>query len=136
MGEGLRVVDLCKLGAACALGAALALLSACDGYQERARVAAEMTGGDAERGRAAIRRYGCGTCHTIPGVEGAEAFVGPPLAHLPRRTYIAGVLTNTPDNLVRWVQDPPGVDPLTAMPKLGVTERDARDIACYLYTLK
>jgi len=41
-----------------------------------------------------------------------------------------------PPNLIRWIQDPPGVDPLTAMPKLGVSEADARDIASILYTLR
>ena len=52
------------------------------------------------------------------------------------RTYVGGVLTNTPDNMIRWLQNPKQVDPLTAMPDLGVTEQDARDIAGYLYTLK
>ena len=41
-----------------------------------------------------------------------------------------------PDNLVRWMMTPHGVDPLTAMPNLGVGERDARDIAAHLYTLR
>jgi cytochrome c1 len=52
------------------------------------------------------------------------------------RTYIAGVVSNTPDNMIRWIQNPPGIDEKTAMPNLGVTEQDARDIASYLYTLK
>jgi len=30
--------------------------------------------------------------------------------------------------------DPPANDPRTAMPKLGVSERDARDMAEYLYS--
>lgn len=49
------------------------------------------------------------------------------------RVYIAGVLPNDPNNLVRWVMNPPGIDSLTAMPYLGVSERDARDMAEYLY---
>jgi hypothetical protein len=36
----------------------------------------------------------------------------------------------------RWIKDPPAIDRLTAMPKLGVADRDARDIAGYLYTLR
>jgi cytochrome c len=52
------------------------------------------------------------------------------------RSYVAGVLPNTPSNVIRWIQNPPGVDHLTAMPNLGVTDTDARDIASYLYTLK
>ncbi len=131
-----RVVELCKLALACAIFCAFVLAqSACDEQQlkESARAA---TGGDPDRGRAAITRYGCSTCHTIPGVKGADALVGPSLEHVASRSYVAGVLPNTPSNVVRWIQDPPGVDRLTAMPNLGVTDSDARDIASYLYTLK
>ena len=97
--------------------------------------AAQLVGGDAERGRAALRQYGCGACHSIPGVTGADGLVGPPLAGVGGRAYIAGVLTNTPEHLVRWIVNPVGVDPLTAMPMTGVSERQARDIATFLYTL-
>jgi cytochrome c len=50
--------------------------------------------------------------------------------------YVAGVLANTPDNLIQCIRNPPDVDPRTAMPNLGIGEPDARDIAAYLYTLK
>ena len=95
-----------------------------------------LTGGDPRRGAVAIRQYGCGSCHTIPGIRGAEGLVGPPLQGIGQRAYVGGVLTNTPDNLVRWIQDPPAVDPKTAMPNVGVTYRDAVDIAGYLYSKK
>ena len=62
-------------------------------------------GGDPERGKAAIHRYGCGACHTIPGIAGHGANVGPPLSELAARVYLAGVLPNTPENLVRWLRD-------------------------------
>ncbi|HKN57589.1 MAG TPA: cytochrome c oxidase assembly protein, partial [Gemmatimonadaceae bacterium] len=88
------------------------------------------------RGRAAITRYGCGSCHTIPGITGAQGLVGPPLGQIASRVYIAGVLANEPDNMIRWIENPPGIDSKTAMPNMGVTPRDARDIAAYLYTLK
>jgi putative membrane protein len=88
------------------------------------------------RGRAAIAKYGCGSCHTIPGITGAEGLVGPPLGQIASRVYIAGVLPNDPDNMIRWIENPPGVDEKTAMPYMGVTPRDARDIAAYLYTLR
>lgn len=93
------------------------------------------TGGDARRGRQLIGNYGCGSCHTIPGIQSATGLVGPPLLWFARRTYIAGVLPNTPDNLVRWLKDPPSVDSKTAMPKLGLTDQDARDVGAYLETL-
>jgi cytochrome c1 len=38
--------------------------------------------------------------------------------------------------MVRWLRDPPGVDPLTAMPRLGLGERESRDIAAYIYSLR
>lgn len=103
---------------------------------DREAAAAALTGGDPAAGRERIVHYGCGACHTVPGVAGAHRQVGPPLAGLPERMYIAGVLANNPANLIRWIESPTEVDPLTAMPDLGVTEADARDIAAYLYTLR
>jgi cytochrome c1 len=72
----------------------------------------------------------------IPGVVGANRSVGPPLAGIANRQYIAGVLPNTPANMMRWLRQPTKVDPLSAMPDLDVTEQDARDIAAFLYTLR
>lgn len=88
-----------------------------------------------QRGEELIQTYGCGTCHTIPGVRGADGLVGPPLTSFRERGYIAGRLTNTPENLARWIADPQDVDPETAMPDLGVSRSQAEDIAAYLHTL-
>jgi cytochrome c2 len=123
-----------RLGGTAAL-AALALLAAC-GDEAARQDAAMLTGGNPSEGMAAIRRYGCQSCHTIPGLPGPKALVGPELKGIGQRAYIAGVLPNTPENLTRWIVNPPGVDPKTAMPFLGVTDQDARDIAAYLYSLK
>ena len=112
--------------------AAVALL-ACS--SERRQVSA-MTDGDPARGRLMLRKYGCQSCHSIPGVPGGDARVGPPLAGIASRSYIGGVLTNAPDNMLRWIQDPKKVDSLTAMPNVGVTRADARHIAAYLYPLR
>jgi putative membrane protein len=98
--------------------------------------AARVTGGNPVNGAGAIRAYGCAACHVVPGVPGAKGTVGPPLNGIVSRAYIAGVLTNSTDNLVRWIQHPQQIDPLTAMPDVGATEPVARDIASYLYTLK
>ena len=96
----------------------------------------ESTGGDAQVGEHLIYTYGCGSCHVIPGVAEAIGTVGPSLQGFGSRYYVAGVLINTPRNLFRWVSKPQEIDPRTAMPDLGVTERQARDIAAYLYTLQ
>lgn len=100
--------------------------------EARARAA---TGGDPQHGRDVMRQYGCDSCHTIPGVAGADALVGPPLDKFAKRAYVAGVMPNSPPNLERWLMHPRGVLP-TAMPEMGVTESDARDMAAYLYTLE
>ena len=131
---GLGVSELARLLLSCALVVSFSILTACNRETERA--AAAMTGGDPQRGKVAVSRYGCATCHTIPGINGADALVGPPLNQMGSRSYIAGVLPNNPANMIRWIENPPGVDRLTAMPNLGVTDSDARDIAGYLYTLK
>jgi cytochrome c oxidase assembly factor CtaG len=122
---------------AVSLGCALLAVTASCGMdgEDAAYTAERLTGGRAERGAAAIRRYGCGSCHTIGGVPGATALVGPELDGLAGRSFIGGVLPNTGENLVRWIQDPRAIAPRTAMPDLGVTEGDARDIAAYIYTL-
>lgn len=94
--------------------------------------AQHIRGADAARGEQAIERYGCGSCHTIPGIRGARAVVGPPLNAIGRRRVIAGRLPNTPGNLAQWIQHPQEIDPGVVMPDLGVTDREARDIAEYL----
>ena len=115
----------------------LALVVATGGCTHGEADAAALThGGDPARGKELIRAYGCGSCHTIPRVPGAESIVGPNLQGIGRRAYIAGVLPNTPENMMRWIIDPPGVDDKTAMPNLHVSAREARDIAAYLYTLQ
>jgi cytochrome c2 len=94
-----------------------------------------VAGGDPQRGERVIAQAGCGACHQIPGVRGAAGLVGPPLDALAERTVIAGVLPNTPDNLVRWIQTPQAVVPGNAMPDMGLTPQQARDVAAYLGTL-
>ncbi|MGE0879580.1 MAG: cytochrome c family protein [Acidimicrobiia bacterium] len=89
--------------------------------------------GNTGAGRAAIARYGCGSCHTIAGIDGAGAHVGPPLDGFARRRMIAGHITNNADNLERWIRFPQSVVPGSAMPDMGVSEQDARDIVAYLY---
>jgi cytochrome c len=116
------------------ISGAVLLLGGCreGGIVPRQRV----LGGDPERGKRTIVAYGCGSCHVIPGVPAAEGRVGPPLTDLADRTFIAGRLRNEPTALLRWIREPREVDSNTAMPDLGVTDGDARDIAAYLYTLR
>lgn len=90
--------------------------------------------GDPARGRALIETKGCGGCHTVGGVTPARGVAGPPLTNVVLRPVLAGTLPNTPENLVRWLLDPPAVKPGATMPRLGLTESEARDLAAYLYS--
>jgi cytochrome c2 len=120
-----------------ALGCLVIATNGCANKAAQAeQIAQTTTGGSAGRGLAAISRYGCGSCHVIPGVSGAFGKVGPPLTGFGSRFYVAGVLQNTPSNLERWIENPPAVDEHTVMPNLGVSHQDAVDIAGYLYTLR
>ena len=92
--------------------------------------------GDAAEGKIVMTRSGCGSCHEIPGLMHANGLVGPPLQHFAGRTIIAGLLPNTPQNLVKWIRYPQEVVPGNAMPDGGLNDKQARDIAAYLYTLR
>ena len=114
--------------------AALLLVSCQNGAVRREAIAS--TGGDPARGRESIRTYGCISCHTVPGVAEAQGKVGPSLDGIGGRVYLAGHLNNNATNLIRWIRTPQEIVPGTAMPDMGVTERDARNISAYLYTLR
>lgn len=116
------------------IGGAL-LLGAC-GESEVERQARQKTGGDPGHGAVLVRRYGCNACHMIPGVPGAKGKTGPTLEGIADRPRLAGEIDNTPQNLMRWIRDPQSVKKGTAMPTLGISEPEGRDLAAFLYTLK
>lgn len=93
-------------------------------------------GGDAANGRLLLRQFGCGNCHRIPGVAAAEGSIGPPLAGVGRRVYLAGVVPNSPENLASWIRAPQRHKPGTTMPDLQVTEAQARDMVAHLQGLR
>lgn len=117
----------------CTLVAVLALSACSDEATRRSQL---FTNGDPDRGKTALTSYGCIACHTIPGVRGSNSLTAPPLIGISQRSYLAGMLENTPDNLRSWIQHPLKVNPHTAMPEQGVTGQDASDIAAYLYTTR
>lgn len=118
------------------LGAALAVGDSLLQSRSGRERAAMLAGGDPERGRDLMVRYGCSTCHETPGLRPSARGVGPPLGGLAQRVYVAGVLVNTPANLIAWIVDPKAIDPLTAMPVTGISEPEARDVAAFLYSLR
>lgn len=117
----------------CLTIAVLAALAAC--AEEEPVEAHRVPGGDPERGRLLIAAYGCGSCHIVPGISGADGVVGPPLTDWAGRQWIAGNLWNEPANLMSWLQDPQAIEPGTGMPTQGVTAEESAHMAAYLYTL-
>ena len=130
-GSTRRRHGILRVGGACIL---LLVAAACG--DDAVPVELRVIGGDPQAGRTAIAKYDCGVCHTIPGLNGARGTVGPPLTEFGRRSLIAGSLPNRPDMLTRWIRNPPALEPDTAMPNMGISEQEARDIAAYLYTLR
>ncbi len=106
---------------------ALASLAACS--PKRPPVGVQ---GDPERGKIVVTQYACQSCHLIPGVPGSKVYVGRPLEGMAERKVLAGAVPNDQAGLVRWIRDPQSIDPHTAMPNMGVSERDALDISAYL----
>jgi len=124
-------------GAAVVAVVAAVALSAAACSQEHSTTGPRIIrGASPETGAQLIKKYGCGTCHTIPDINGASGLVGPPLIHFGRRGTIAGFWANTPDNLTDWIQDPQHMLPGNDMPTLGITRTEARNIAAYLESLQ
>jgi cytochrome c2 len=110
------------------------VLPACD--KDSARREATDFNGHPKQGAKLIANLGCGICHSIPGIDDARGRVGPPLAGIADRTVIAGMLPNTPRNMIAWLRAPQSVVPGNVMPNMELDDHDARDIAAYLYTLR
>ena len=79
-----------------------------------------MTGGDPTRAPGIMRHYGCGGCHTIPGIPGADGQVGPQLSGLLHRVYIGDGIPNSADHLVQWIRAPHQFSSHSAMPATGI----------------
>lgn len=109
-----------------------AVLAGC-GEDEPESTAGLVEGGRPERAPEPMLVHGCGSCHSIPGIDSVEDGVGPDLEGFADRRTIAGRVPNRPEELIRWIQHPQEVAPGTLMPEMGVTEQEARDIAAYLY---
>jgi cytochrome c1 len=95
-------------------------------------------GSPAAEGAMIIASKPCVGCHTIPGVPGANGQVGPNLAGVASRTKIAGgaVPNNGPDDLKKWISNPPALKPGTIMPVVPLTDDELTKIVAFLETLK
>lgn len=89
-----------------------------------------------ERGQKLLAQYQCGSCHTIPGVPSARGQATASFQGFGQRSYIAGRLVNGPETLAQWIMRPDDMVPGTAMPSMGVSQGDARNMAAYLLDLR
>ncbi|MEJ7777262.1 MAG: c-type cytochrome [Sphingomicrobium sp.] len=110
----------------------LLLATACKPPPEQRPV---MPAADAARGKQAIERVGCGSCHAIEGIAWPKGAIGPPLDGLAGRAAIAGRVPNRPDLLAAFIRNAPAVAPGTTMPAMPLNEQESRDVAAYLYEI-
>jgi cytochrome c oxidase subunit II len=76
---------------------------------------------------------GCVGCHALNAYEAPKGMIGPNLANVGARSYIAaGTLKNTDENLAHWIMDPQGIKQGVLMPNLGINADDAKALVAYL----
>jgi len=77
----------------------------------------------------------CAGCHTIRGTDAAGKHA-PDLTHLnSRRKIAAGLLTNTPDHLKKWIMNAQGLKPGSRMPSFALSENEASALMLFLSKL-
>ena len=90
----------------------------------------------AVRGKGVFESNACAFCHRIGGTQ-ANGRTAPNLTHVASRPSIAaGMLETNPENISRWIADPPGVKPGTRMPKVPLTREEHEALVAYLSSLK
>jgi len=78
---------------------------------------------------------GCVGCHSLVAYNAPKGLLGPNLANVGARTYIAaGTLPNDDQNLAHWIRFPQDVKHGVLMPNLGVTEDEAKALVAFLRT--
>lgn len=88
------------------------------------------------QGKQSLVKYGCYACHVIPKISKGAGRVGPKLEEIAEQIYIGGVLPNSPDNMIKWLQDPQQYSPNTAMPDMDVNQEDARNMTAHLFKIR
>jgi cytochrome c oxidase subunit 2 len=77
----------------------------------------------------------CAGCHAIRGTDAAGQHA-PDLTHLnSRRRLAAGLLPNTPDNLMNWIVNAQQLKPGSRMPSIALSETEKLALSTYLSTL-
>jgi cytochrome c oxidase subunit II len=97
--------------------------------------AVEPTDPLAQQGKQIFSSTACVGCHTIKGVS--AGLIGPDLTHFAsRKTFAGGIMTVTPENVAKWVEEPEHMKPGSRMPNLGMNREQGKALAAYLLSLK
>lgn len=76
---------------------------------------------------------GCLACHSLQAVDAPKGMVGPNLANIGARSWLAaGTLKNTDENMAKWIREPQTIKKGVLMPNLGLTEEEARALVAFL----
>jgi cytochrome c2 len=94
---------------------------------------------DATEGKRIFEAKGCATCHRFTGAGTLAAGPLPPGVDLGRGVRYAPDLRHArarlqTGTLVKWIRTPEAIEPKTAMPNLGLTDREARAVAAFVLT--
>ena len=89
-----------------------------------------------DAGAALMADFGCGTCHSIPGVPGADRPGRPAARQYRRANDSCWISVQYPDNMIAWLERPQSIVPGNAMPNMEINDHDAKDITAYLLTLR
>jgi cytochrome c oxidase subunit 2 len=103
---------------------------------QQAQPAAAPTDPVAQQGAQLFQQQACGNCHAIRGAQDPGG-VAPDLTHVgSRKTLAAGAITNTPENLRRWLDNPQDIKPGANMPTFKLSQDQVNALATYLEGLK
>jgi cytochrome c oxidase subunit 2 len=103
---------------------------------QQAAPARKPTTPEERRGREIFLSHACSGCHTIRGTS-ADGHIGPDLTHVGGRQDLAGLaITNTPENMLRWIDDPQRITPGVKMPDLHLSRDELNSVVAYLESLK
>lgn len=91
-----------------------------------------------EAGRTAFLEQGCGSCHAVRGLPGAEGEIGPDLTHVGSRLSLgAGWLDGSVGNLAGWIASAQHIKPGNRMPSFDRMDGPTlRALAAWLESLE
>ncbi|MCH2183268.1 MAG: cytochrome c, partial [Mariniblastus sp.] len=87
-----------------------------------------------EQGKQIFLSEGCLNCHSISGISTPN--IGPDLTRISQRMLLgAGVLTNSKENLGKWLKDPQTYKPGCKMPDFNLTDQQVDQLVAFLESL-